>query len=91
MNRNAEQDHRDYALGIYFANQSGETLRLVFDDLIADRDNEGYSWRRRSFFTHIDLSEAEARSHQLGEDQYRAIGEAVMARLVALRELASSR
>jgi hypothetical protein len=81
----------DYGLGIYFANQSGETLRLVLDDLIADPDGEGYAWRRRSFFTHIDLPAEHARSHQLDQDQYKAIGEAVMARLIALLEVASTR
>lgn len=78
-------------IGIYIAIQSGETLRLVLDDLIADRDGEGGAWRRRSFFTHIDLPAVQARSHQLAEDQYRAIGEAVMARLIALLEVGSVR
>lgn len=82
-------DGRRYALAIHLETHTDGILRLVFDDLIADCDSESRSWRKWSFYTHLDLPEVRARTHQLEEKEYTAIGEAVMARLIALLEVAN--
>jgi hypothetical protein len=82
-------DGRRFALAIRLERHTGGTLRLVFDDLIAEGDSEGRSWRKWSFYTHLDVPEVRARTHQLEEKEYMAIGEAVMARLIALLEVAN--
>lgn len=74
-----------YALGISLARKPGGVLRLVLDDLKL-KGSLPTEWRRRSFFTYIDIDEVLATSFRLSQGQYRAIGELVVARLLALNE-----
>lgn len=74
------------ALGISLARKPGGVLRLVLDDLKL-RSGSPVEWRKRSFFTYIDIDEELAADFKLDKEQYRAIGELVLARLLALNEL----
>ena len=72
-----------FAVGIALEDTGGRTVRLVLDDLRtlgAPGD-----WRRWAFFTFMDLDRERMFSHQLEDRQYARIGEAIVARLIALQ------
>jgi hypothetical protein len=75
-----------FAVGISLDQRVDGMLRLVLDDLEAT-DGSGSNWRQWAFFTSIDLPLEKAKAHRLSEREYAAVGEAVLARLVALRSL----
>jgi hypothetical protein len=62
-------------------------LRLIFDDVVADTDQWPQSWRSHVFFTHNDYDEQQLCGMRLSENQFAQIGEAVVARLLALNRL----
>jgi hypothetical protein len=78
---------RGYGVGIFLAEREKGILRLVLDDL-EPKGGLRPEWSQWAFFTFIDLPEAKATEHQLTEREYAAIGETVLARLLALRSLA---
>lgn len=59
-------------------------LRLVFDDVIADSEEWPQLWKSHVFFTHTGFDAERLRSMSLSESQFAQIGEAVVARLLAL-------
>ena len=62
-------------------------LRLIFDDVIADSDRWPQVWRSHVFFTHNDYNAERLCAMNLSENQFAQIGEAVVARLLALNDL----
>jgi hypothetical protein len=79
---------RGYAVGISLADENNDTLRLIFDDL-EFAGGTPTTWLQWAFFTVMDVPKGRAEEHELTEREYAAIGEAVLARLVALRSLDS--
>lgn len=78
-----------YAVGVSLAdNNKPDTVRLIFDDL-EFAGGEPSTWRQWAFFTHMDVPRARAEEHELTEREYAAIGQALLARLFALRFLDS--
>lgn len=75
-----------YAVGISMQTTDSGSLRLVLDDLELDSQSP-VTWKRWSFFTFIDLPADQAMRHGLTQREYASIGEAVLARLLALRSL----
>jgi hypothetical protein len=69
--------------------ESGQ-LRLIFDDVVAESDRWPQSWRSHVFFTHNDYDAQQLCSMRLSENQFAQIGEAVVARLLALNNLVPS-
>lgn len=63
-------------------------IRIVLDDLRSVGPLPG-AWRHFAFFTEMILDRESALSHSLTDEDYMALGQAVMARLVALRSLGS--
>ncbi len=74
------------AVGISLASRDAGTLRLILDDLELDNQSPDV-WRQWSFFTFIDLPITQAKEHRLTEQEYAAIGEILLARLIALNSL----
>lgn len=77
---------RRFAVGIYLSGSSRGGIELKLDDL----ELEGGApprWKHWAFFTSLPLDEARMLSHELTDDEYAAIGRAVLARLVAFRAL----
>jgi hypothetical protein len=62
-------------------------LRLIFDDVIADSDRWPQLWKPYVFFTHNDYDAERLCAMGLSENQFAQIGEAVVARLLALNGL----
>lgn len=77
------ENNLHFAVGIYLEEIGGKRLRLVFDDLEGGLEN----WRKRCLFTFIEVDKGEAQSFQLSREAYAAIGDAVVARLLALDSL----
>jgi hypothetical protein len=63
-------------------------LWIVFDDVKAV-DSSPVEWKHWAFFTEMSFEREGALSHSLTDESYMAVGQAVMARLVALRNLVS--
>lgn len=72
---------KGFAVGISTTKPKQGTLRLVLDDL---QYRGGHDWTARSFFTFFDIDERKAAEFALGDQQYARIGEAIVARLLAL-------
>jgi hypothetical protein len=64
-------------------------IRLTFDDVIADSEEWPQSWCSHVFFTHSDYDAQHLCTMSLSEGQFAQIGEAVVARLLALNNLAT--
>jgi len=62
-------------------------LRLIFDDVIAESDQWPQSWRSHVFFTENDYDAQLLCTMGLSENQFAQIGEAVVARLLAVNDL----
>ena len=62
-------------------------MRLIFDDVIADSDQWPQLWQSHVFFTHNDYDAKRLCAMGLSENQFAQIGEAVVARLLALNDL----
>jgi hypothetical protein len=75
-----------FAVGISIDDRREGVMRLILDDLVRKEETPS-EWRRWAFFTFIDVSQEKAAEHQLTEKEYAAIGEMVLARLLALRSL----
>jgi hypothetical protein len=60
------------------------TSRLVFDDVAIDPSGVPRTWRHRSFYTWKSYRNAPLDQMSLTDNDYRQIGEAVVARLLAL-------
>lgn len=78
-----------YAVGISVQTTETGSLRLVLDDLELD-GRSPITWKHWAFFTLFDLPEDRALHHDLAQSEYAAIGEAVLARLLALRSLSTA-
>jgi hypothetical protein len=61
----------------------GGRIRLTLDDLQSTEDDQ-HAWEKRCLFTYFDMSEMGARTFQLDHTEYASIGEAILARLLAL-------
>ena len=60
--------------------------RLNFDDVAAAYPDAGKIWRHQNFFTFSDYPYSSLHDITLSDEQYRDIGIALVARLVALNE-----
>jgi hypothetical protein len=76
---------RAYSVGMRMLSTGGK-LELVLDDLESE-DGQASSWRKWAFFTSMVLDQQRVLCHELTDAEYARIGQAVMARLVALRAL----
>lgn len=61
-------------------------FQIVLQDIRSESSNPG-EWRHFVFFTDMTFERESALSHSLSDEDYMAVGQAVMARLVALRNL----
>jgi hypothetical protein len=77
-----------YAVGVSLDDTNADTVRLIFDDL-EFAGGEPNTWKQWAFFTYMDIPRKRAVEHELTEREYAAIGEALLARIVALRSLDS--
>jgi len=75
-----------YAVCVSLAEEPSGKLRLVLDDIRFIGDSKG-QMQHFAFFTEIHVDREGALSHTLTEDDYTFLGQAIMARLVALRLL----
>jgi hypothetical protein len=78
-----------FAVGVSLAHPGAGIVRLVLDDL-EPTGRQRPEWDHWSFFTFIDLPEKETLSHGLREKEYAAIGQAILARLLALQAVESN-
>jgi hypothetical protein len=78
-----------YAVGVSLGKSTKDTVRLIFDDLELASEPLA-TWRQWSFFTFIDLSRERVEEHRLTQREYASIGEAILARLIALQSLDNS-
>lgn len=76
---------REFAIGIRLV-VTDDRLEWILNDLQSSGDQNGI-WRKWAFFTSMDLDRDRALLHNLTDTEYARIGQAVMARLVALRTL----
>ena len=61
--------------------------RLIFDDVVADDPAARERiWRHKVFFTHNAYSNDHLDSMELSDQQFQDIGEAVVARLLAINK-----
>ena len=60
------------------------TSRIIMDDVAADSESQDTSWKTDCFYTHKRMSSAEIDEMALPATEYQRIGEALMARLLAL-------
>lgn len=60
------------------------TSRIIFDDVSADSDSRERSWKYDTFHTHKRLSSAAIDDMALPAIEYQGLGEALLARLLAL-------
>ena len=60
------------------------TSRLIMDDVSSDDLRRDTSWKHEWFFTRMKFSSKDADEMSLPAEDYRAIGESIMARLLAL-------
>jgi hypothetical protein len=77
---------RVFAIAIRLRNADVNKLELILDD-VESRDEQNLSWHKWAFFTSMGLNRHRALCHELTDAEYARIGQAVMARLVALRAL----
>lgn len=59
-------------------------IRLIMDDVSSDDLRRETSWKHEWFFTRMQFDSEATDEMRLSADTYRAIGESVMARLLAL-------
>jgi hypothetical protein len=60
------------------------TCRVILDDVRSDSPQRETSWHFDLFYTHKRLDSRQLDAMILPEDEYRGLGEAVLARLLAL-------
>ena len=60
------------------------TSRLIMDDVSSDYLRRETSWKHEWFFTRMKFSSKDMDEMSLSAEDYRAIGESIMARLLAL-------
>ena len=60
-------------------------VRLILDDVSPDGQNPVQNWKKRFFFTWIELELAEFESGQASDEFYRDLGRMVAVRLHARR------
>jgi hypothetical protein len=60
------------------------TSRIILDDVIADPGSQKKSWTQDTFYTHKRLSSAAVDEMALPASEYQGLGEALLARLLAL-------
>ena len=60
------------------------TSRIIMDDVTAETPSRETSWKYDSFFTHKRLSSVAIDDMALPASEYQGMGEALMARLLAL-------
>jgi hypothetical protein len=58
--------------------------RLIFDDVVAESENNPTAWRFGTFFTWNTYANAELDKMNLSDDQFQRLGEALVARLLAI-------
>lgn len=78
--------NKGYAVAITLKKKGTETLQLVFDDLELSAGPPA-AWRHWAFFTSMDIPKDRAQEFRLTQREYASIGEAVLARLMALQSL----
>jgi hypothetical protein len=60
------------------------TSRIILDDATADPDSQETSWKHDTFYTHKRLSSTAIDDMALPASEYQGLGEAPLARLLAL-------
>ena len=60
------------------------TSRIILDDVTADPGSQKTSWRQDTFYTHKRLSSTALDDMALPASEYQGLGEALLARLLAL-------
>lgn len=70
-----------YAVCAILRETPGGDLRIVLEDIRSVGSFPG-EWRHFAFFTDMKLERESALSHSLSDEDYMAVGQAVMARLV---------
>lgn len=88
MTHQERDDERRCRLGVSVSlvfNEEGR-LRLVVDD-IELKDATPTEWRKRCLFTYFDVDRTAAMEYRLEQEVYAGIGDALLARLLALHSL----
>ena len=75
-----------YAVCVYLVDSSEGHLRIVLDD-VQKKASSAAEWIHFSFFTEMSADRECALAHSMSDQDYLALGQTVMARLVALRKL----
>jgi hypothetical protein len=60
------------------------TSRIIVDDVTADPGSQKTSWKHDTFYTHKRLSSTAIDDMALPASEYQGLGEALLARLLAL-------
>jgi hypothetical protein len=68
--------------------RGGGRVRLVFDDVVAEKAVASRCWRAGALFTWNEYEESALSEMTLSAEDFAAIGEMVVARLQALRKRA---
>jgi hypothetical protein len=63
------------------------TVRIILDDVRSTEPKRKTAWHFDCFYTHKRLNSNEAAAMALPDAEYQGLGEAVMARLLALNGL----
>ncbi|MES2405085.1 MAG: hypothetical protein V4567_12220 [Pseudomonadota bacterium] len=64
-------------------NTASGRSRLIFDDVFAE-GGDPRAWKHRALYTYAELDDARLNEMSLPDEDYRRIGEALVARLLAL-------
>lgn len=64
-----------------------DRIRLVFDDVAQGDSSQNRAWEHRCFYTSIELDRQVFEESALSDQELAAIGQALVARLTALRRV----
>lgn len=80
----------NWGVGV-FAQKTDTGFRLIFDTLQRTESGSHPQWKTWAFMTHGNVDEQKFLSHQLSTEEYVALGETLLALLVALTGKGESR
>ena len=88
MANETDSTHRaKEAIVVYLRDLGDGNSHLIFDDVVADDPTARKRvWRHKVFFTHDAYPNDQLDNMELSDQQFQKIGEAVVARLLAINE-----
>lgn len=81
---NDDRRRAEHGIVVTLVDGDDGTSRVVMDDVMSARPIRETSWSFEVFYTHKRYRSADLDDMSLSRDEFAAIGEAIMARLLAL-------